>query len=106
MRVGGKVHWLTKILSWNVTKRNLFFKIDLLAVCTLLQLVLQCLDPIGKKSTADMNFSFFKIDLLAVHTLLPSVLQCLDPTVKKKVINSRYIFSSSLQFQCVKFCMK
>ena len=39
-----KVHRLTKILSWNVTKLVLFSNIAHLAVHTLLPLVLQCLD--------------------------------------------------------------
>ena len=60
MNFSRKVHWLTMILSWNVTKCGLFFNIVLLAVYTLLSLVLQYLDPIDKKksSTLDMTSSY------------------------------------------------
>ena len=50
MKVGWKVHRLTKILSKNVTKCGYFFNIVSFAFHTLLPLVLQCLDPIGPNS--------------------------------------------------------
>ena len=49
-RIGWKVHGLTKILSWNVTKRGLSFHIILQVVHTLLPSTLQCLDPIDQRS--------------------------------------------------------
>ena len=58
-----KVHWLTKMLSWNVTKWGLFFNFVSLMVHTLLPLVLQCCDHIGQESHQPqiwhhpMNFS-------------------------------------------------
>ena len=51
--LGWKIHRLTKIISWNVTKWSLFFNIVppfLLVVCALFPFVLQCLDPIGQKN--------------------------------------------------------
>ena len=48
-RIGWKVHWMMKILSWNVTKWSLFFHIVLLVINTLFPSVLQRLDLISKK---------------------------------------------------------
>ena len=42
MRVGLKVHWLTKIRSWNVINGGLFFNI-------VIPSMLQGLDPLGQK---------------------------------------------------------
>ena len=49
-RVGWKVLWLTKILSWNVTKWVLFSNVNPLVVYVLLPSVLQCVHLIVKKS--------------------------------------------------------
>ena len=49
MRVGWKVHGLTMILSWIVTKWGLFFNIVPLVVHIFLTSMLQFLDPIHKK---------------------------------------------------------
>ena len=49
IEVSWKVHRLTKIVSWKVTKWGLFFNIVHLAVHTLPS-VLQCLDPNDQKS--------------------------------------------------------
>ena len=46
INVSWKVEWLTKIISWNVTKWDLFFN---LVLYTLFPSVLQCLDPIDQK---------------------------------------------------------
>ena len=86
-RVSRKVHRLTKILSWNVTKQALVFNIVPLVVNTLLP-VLQCLDPINPKSHQqqirchhkDFSVSEFFSPSSSVYTLLPLVLQCSDPT--------------------------
>ena len=48
--IGGKVHRLTKILLWSMTKRSLFFNSPLLAVHMLLSSVLWCLEPCSQKS--------------------------------------------------------
>ena len=68
IRVGWKVHRLTKMLSWNVTKWHLSLNRVLLAVHTLLQLVLQCLDPISQKviiSRYDIIICTFQATLLS-----------------------------------------
>ena len=59
MRVSGKVHRLTKIISWKVTKWGLFLDIFLIAFYTLLPLVLQCLNLIDQKiiNRRYINFS-------------------------------------------------
>ena len=56
MSVGWKVHRLTKILLWNVSKWGLFSNIVSLTVHSLLLSVLLYLDSISKKmsSSADM----------------------------------------------------
>ena len=59
-RVGWKVHSLTKILTWKVTKWALFFNIEPFEVYMLLPLVLQCLDSIGKKKDINNRFDFIK----------------------------------------------
>ena len=60
MNLGWKVHRLTKILSWDMTKWGLFLNIVPQAVCTLLSSVLQCLDPIGQKSHQQQIWSHMK----------------------------------------------
>ena len=60
IRVSWKINWLTKILSWNATKWGSFFSINHFAVKPLLSLMLQCLDPIGKKPTAVDTTSTYK----------------------------------------------
>ena len=48
--VGWKVHRLTKVIAWNVTRWGLFFKLVSLSVDTLLPSVLLCLDLFDKKN--------------------------------------------------------
>ena len=111
MRVSWKVHRLTKIPSWNVTKWGLFFNIVTFTVHSLLQLVLQCLDPIGNKihQHYHMNFSaqfvftqplYFKqgvtqgqflsrVKLVWIQNFPSSRLVAL-PTLKSSVYNTIY----------------
>ena len=73
-KIGGKVHRLTKTLSWNMTKWGLFFYIVFLAVHTVVPSVLLCLDPIGKKrsSTVDMKSSY---ELFSLSTFLSTLVR-------------------------------
>ena len=66
MRISWKIHRLTKILSWHVTKWGLFYNIVTLAVHTLLLLVLQCSVFMGKKNQQKiwrphMNISAYEL---------------------------------------------
>ena len=76
IRVGWKVHWLTKILSWNVTKWGLFFNIVFLVFHTLFTSVLQCLDPISQKSQQQyiwcqpINFSAYPRIYIYIYTCI------------------------------------
>ena len=58
-RISCKADRLTKIISWNIYKQVLFFNI---IVCTFHPLVLQYLDPIGKKFIHS-RYEFFSPNL-------------------------------------------
>ena len=107
-RVGWKIHWLTNILLWNVTKWDLSFKIATIEVHTFLSLVLQHLDPIGKKysEAADTTSSYEFLGQFIFRPtptpLVPAVLKTeREHHCISSVFKQRQILSVSLVDRCL-----
>ena len=65
-----KFYKLTKLLSGNLTKWGLYFMMVFPMVHTLLSSMLQCFNPIGKKThqaVDHMNFSVYEVTILPLY---------------------------------------